>query len=73
MLPLHLSKGLEFDAVVLEGAGSGNYGDSPWDAKLLYVGCTRALHELWVLHDGPLPAFMPEADGEWSESGWPAE
>ncbi|CAM3330631.1 MULTISPECIES: HelD family protein [Saccharibacillus] len=70
VLPLHLSKGLEFDAVVIADAGDSRYGDSEWDAKMLYVGCTRALHELWVLHGGATPAFL-DASGEWSVPGWP--
>ncbi|WP_172249504.1 UvrD-helicase domain-containing protein [Saccharibacillus deserti] len=70
VLPLHLSKGLEFDAVVIADAGKRNYGESEWDAKMLYVGCTRALHELWVLHGGETPAFL-DPTGEWSEKGWP--
>lgn len=52
VLPVYLSKGLEFDAVILADADSGHYGEAAWDAKLMYVGCTRALHELWLLHDG---------------------
>ncbi len=70
VLPLHLSKGLEFDAVVIADAGKSHYGDSEWDAKMLYVGCTRALHELWVLHGGEVPSFL-NGSGEWSETGWP--
>ncbi len=70
VLPLHLSKGLEFDAVVIADAGTSNYGSSEWDAKMLYVGCTRALHELWVLHGGEVPSFF-DGSGEWSENGWP--
>lgn len=70
VLPLHLSKGLEFDAVVMADAGRDNYGSSEWDAKMLYVGCTRALHELWILHGGGTPDFL-NGSGEWSESGWP--
>ncbi len=70
VLPLHLSKGLEFDAVIIADAGRRNYGDSEWDAKMLYVGCTRALHELWVLHGGETPKFL-QGVADWSDTGWP--
>lgn len=70
VLPLHLSKGLEFDAVIIADAGRRNYGDSEWDAKMLYVGCTRALHELWVLHGGETPNFLQDV-ADWSNAGWP--
>ncbi|MFW5432967.1 HelD family protein [Paenibacillus apiarius] len=55
VLPIYLSKGLEFDAVLLMDADADHYPSDPLDAKLLYVGCTRALHELWVLHDADQP------------------
>ncbi|WP_238653431.1 HelD family protein [Paenibacillus piscarius] len=58
VLPVYLSKGLEFDAVILADADSAHYGAAAWDAKLMYVGCTRALHELWLLHDGALPPYV---------------
>ncbi len=44
VLPVFLAKGLEFDAVVVTCLGS--FAD---DKKLLYVACTRALHELYLL------------------------
>lgn len=52
VMPVYLTKGLEFDAVIIGDASADAYGLSPRDAKLLYVACTRALHELVVLHDG---------------------
>ncbi|MGW9527505.1 HelD family protein [Paenibacillus terrae] len=60
VLPVYLSKGLEFDAVIVADADREHYGELAWDAKLLYVGCTRALHELWLLHDGVLPSYVQE-------------
>ena len=70
VLPVYLSKGLEFDAVILADADSTHYGAAAWDAKLMYVGCTRALHELWLLHDGALPHYV-QLLGEETVSGWP--
>ncbi|MFF2482535.1 HelD family protein [Paenibacillus sp. NPDC058071] len=52
VVPVYLSKGLEFDAVLIADASEDAY--LTHDAKLLYVGCTRALHMLKLLHVGPL-------------------
>ncbi|WP_375103805.1 UvrD-helicase domain-containing protein [Paenibacillus sp. RS8] len=67
VLPVYLSKGLEFDAVILADADRDHYGATAWDAKLMYVGCTRALHELWLLHNGEMPSYVQmtaESDSE---------
>lgn len=56
ILPAYLSKGIEFDAVVVTDASAGIYGDNVSDRKLLYVACTRALHELHVISNGMLSA-----------------
>ena len=45
IIPVYMSKGLEFDAVVICDADSRNYHDED-DKNLLYVACTRALHRL---------------------------
>jgi DNA helicase-2/ATP-dependent DNA helicase PcrA len=52
VLPVYLTKGLEFDAVLIVDADPFHYELSFQDAKLLYVGCTRALHELWLFYIG---------------------
>lgn len=54
VLPVALTKGLEFDAVLLWKPDKSRYGDDPAEAKLLYVAVTRALHELHLLTDGEL-------------------
>ena len=45
IIPIYMSKGLEFDAVVICDADNQNYHDED-DKNLLYVACTRALHRL---------------------------
>jgi len=47
LIPAALTKGLEFDGVVI--ADASDYGDAPRDIKLLYVAMTRAMHKLVVL------------------------
>lgn len=50
-----LSKGLEFDAVIINGASENIYNSSNnLDMKLLYVAITRALHEIDIVYSGEL-------------------
>ncbi|MCL2052699.1 MAG: ATP-binding domain-containing protein [Lachnospiraceae bacterium] len=49
VLPVRLTKGLEFDAVILWNPERIDKIKSPKEAKLLYVAVTRALHELYLL------------------------
>ena len=54
-MPAYLSKGLEFDGVVIYDANNNNYDNkSEIDMKLLYVAMTRALHELSINYSGVL-------------------
>ncbi|MEK5183774.1 RNA polymerase recycling motor HelD [Solibacillus sp. FSL W7-1324] len=48
VIPSHLAKGLEFDAVILTSFETP-YDDNPLDRKLLYVALTRAMHELYLI------------------------
>ena len=56
----HLAKGLEFDKVVVSNASDKNY-TTQLDRNLLYVACTRAMHELLVTHIGARTRFISEA------------
>lgn len=50
-----LSKGLEFDAVIINNASEDNYSSkSNLDLKLLYVAITRSLHELDIIYENDL-------------------
>lgn len=50
-----LSKGLEFDAVIISDASYEIYdSNNPLDLKLLYIAITRALHELDILYSEEL-------------------
>ncbi|MBP5204576.1 ATP-binding domain-containing protein [bacterium] len=49
VLPIESAKGLEFDAVILMDVNSDVYSKDLLDIKLLYVGITRALHNLTVI------------------------
>ncbi|MED0963726.1 UvrD-helicase domain-containing protein [Bacillus paramycoides] len=52
VVPVYLAKGLEFDAVLIIDVDEEHYKNTKHDAKLLYVGCTRSLHDLWIFHSG---------------------
>jgi DNA helicase-2/ATP-dependent DNA helicase PcrA len=64
VLPVYLAKGLEFDAVILMDVDAEHYTQSIIDAKLLYVGCTRCLHELWLLYSGEASPLVDVQDQE---------
>ena len=42
---IRMAKGLEFDEVIIPGS-SRDYDPSGFDRQLLYIACTRAMHEL---------------------------
>jgi DNA helicase-2/ATP-dependent DNA helicase PcrA len=49
-------KGLEFDYVVLVEASANYWPDTPSSRRILHVGATRAVHQLWVMSVGePTP------------------
>jgi len=54
-------KGLEFDYVVLIGIDADHFPDTPKARRLLHVGATRAVHQLWVTHVGTPSPMLGEA------------
>ena len=64
VLPLALTKGLEFDAVILYNPNEESYADSDCDAKLLYVAVTRALHELNIVYTGELCKLLTDCPAQ---------
>ncbi len=58
VLPIHMTKGLEFDAVILWNPDQESYRYCDEDAKLLYVAITRALHELYVVYKDDLSGLL---------------
>ena len=57
IIPVYMSKGLEFDAVLICDTDSSNY-NSEDDKKLLYISCTRALHRLNVFCEGEVSPLL---------------
>lgn len=58
IVPSYLSKGLEFDAVIIVDADIYNYSNSEVDTKLLYVCITRAMSILDIYHIEPLTKLL---------------
>ncbi|QNU66835.1 AAA family ATPase [Ruminiclostridium herbifermentans] len=52
IVPSYLSKGLEFDVVLISNANRHNYTENELDVKLLYVAMTRPLHKLLIYYVG---------------------
>ncbi|GBD27330.1 DNA helicase IV [bacterium HR30] len=53
-------KGLEFDYVVLVEVNAALYPDTPAARRLLHVGATRAIHQLWLTSVAtPSPILEP--------------
>lgn len=57
----HIAKGLEFDAVIAPQADSSNYTNG-MDKSMLYIACTRAMHELTLTHSGPRSPMLTFAE-----------
>ena len=57
ILPVYLSKGLEFDAVMICDADNEHYYTED-DKKLLYIASTRALHRLNMFYTGIISPLL---------------
>ena len=55
----YLSKGLEYDRVIVANVNAENY-KTELDRKNLYVACTRALHALYITYQGTPSEFLPK-------------
>lgn len=61
VLPSYLSKGLEFDAVLVYSCNDTDYYLED-ERKLLYTVCTRALHRLYLYYNEELSPFLKSID-----------
>ena len=57
--PIILTKGLEFDAVIVANAHKGNFNETDFDRMLLYLACTRAKHYLEIHWHGTRSPIVP--------------
>lgn len=58
IVPSYLSKGLEFDVVLLTNVNRENYQENDLDTKLLYVAMTRPLHKLCIYYVGEVSSLL---------------
>lgn len=63
IIPSYLAKGLEFDAVIVYLNGENAY--QPHERNLLYMVCTRALHDLHLYQVGSLSPTIAHIGGEY--------
>jgi DNA helicase-2/ATP-dependent DNA helicase PcrA len=54
------TKGLEFDYVILLGANEDAFPDTRQSRHLLFVGATRAAHQLWFVSTGNPSSLIPQ-------------
>lgn len=54
---IRMSKGLEFDEVLIPQADCSTYA-SDFDRSLLYIACTRAMHRLTLTYSGKRTEFI---------------
>lgn len=65
VLPVALSKGLEFDGVIVADASDAVYPHTQLHCRLLYVACTRPLHRLTLVYtQTPSPLLAQPQDGQ---------
>lgn len=58
IIPSYLSKGLEFDSVIITNANNEMYLNNEVDAKLLYISMTRAMHTLNIFYTGEITELI---------------
>ncbi len=63
ILPSYLSKGIEFDAVIIYDASHETY-NRELERKLFYTACTRAMHELYLFSSDKLSPFFDDIPSE---------
>lgn len=64
VLPAHMVKGLEFDAIVLADVGEAMWPDDALHCRLLYVCLTRPLHRLACFYAGSMSKLLDAAIDE---------
>jgi DNA helicase-2/ATP-dependent DNA helicase PcrA len=55
-------KGLEFDYVILLDVNAATYPSTLESKNMLYIGATRAAHQLWILSTAAPSPLLPQLD-----------
>jgi DNA helicase-2/ATP-dependent DNA helicase PcrA len=61
VVPVHLAKGMEFEAGLVVNVDNQTYSETEFDGRLLYVALTRALHALHLFWTGEVAAHLKRA------------
>lgn len=70
IIPSYLAKGIEFDAVIIHDASAENFHHEH-ERTLFYTECTRAMHELILLHSGAPTRFLETVpDDKYVRAVW---
>ena len=67
--PILLTKGLEFDVVIVAGVDADSFTGSDMDNRLLYLACTRARHSLEIHWSGTRSPLIAELGASGMELG----
>lgn len=60
----HMSKGLEFDEVIIPYVNDANY-QSEIDKSMLYVAVTRAMHRLFLTYSGTISTMIKDVSSKY--------
>lgn len=70
VMPAYLTKGLEFDVVILADADSHVYPADVFHAGLLYLTITRAAHELTICYQGKIAPLLDKTREQVEQVPW---
>lgn len=58
IFPAYLTKGLEFDMVIIGDCDNKNYKNNQLDTNLLYLQSSRAMHSLTIMYSGAMSPLL---------------
>jgi len=67
IIPAYLTKGLEFDLVIIPDGDSKSYGNSNLDRNMFYVQVTRALHGVVIIYKDRMSPILEKVNPELYE------
>jgi DNA helicase-2/ATP-dependent DNA helicase PcrA len=69
VIPSYLSKGLEFDGVLIHSIDQSAYKETEMDVKLLYIAITRALHRVHMYFREEPAEMLRKSEGLYEIDG----
>ena len=65
IFPAYLTKGLEFDMVIIGDCDNKNYRNNQLETNLLYVQSSRAMHSLTIMYSGAMSPLLTKIGKEF--------